>query len=74
MQLTLIQNNKIENIIVCEPNILPNLGLDYDEYIEYERFHEIGVEYINGEFYNYINDIRMKYNVEYNEWELEDSE
>jgi hypothetical protein len=70
MQITLIKNNKIDNIIVVDLEVLPQLGLDYDEYIDWKIYHEIGQEYIDGVCYKEIDGARHKYNEETNSWEL----
>jgi len=73
MQYTLIKDNIIENIIVCEPEILPTLDLPYDSFIEWKIWHEIGVEVIDGEYFKYTKDeegntITSKFNTETNLW------
>ncbi len=75
MQHTCIKDNMIDNIIVCDPEILPTLDLPYDSIIEWKMWHEIGIEIIEGEYFKYTKDeedntITTKFDEETNSWEV----
>jgi hypothetical protein len=76
MQHTCVKNNIIENIIVCEPEMLPTLNLPYDNFIEWKIWHEIDVYIVQGEYFKDTKDAdgnvteTRKYNIETEQWDL----
>jgi hypothetical protein len=80
MQYSCIKDSEIKNIIVCDAEMLEELNLDYNYYLVWERWHELGIKVIDGEFYkteeikdeegNIINTINYKFNLELGEYEI----
>jgi hypothetical protein len=67
MEYSCIKNGLIENIIVCEQDILEQLSLPYDYFVERESWHNIGIniEEFNSKLYN-IKLTSTSYNVNAN--------